>query len=98
KDPATKTPLVDLILDKAGQKGTGKWTATVALDLGVAVPTIAAAVDARVMSGLKDERVAAAAKLRGPVKKESGATAKWVQSAHDALLLGRIAAYAQGMS
>ncbi|MBL8768188.1 MAG: NADP-dependent phosphogluconate dehydrogenase [Planctomycetes bacterium] len=98
KDPATKQPLVDLILDQAGQKGTGKWTAKVALDLGVAVPTIAAAVDARVLSGLKDERVAAAAKLRGPTKKASGDVAKWVAAAQDALLLGRIAAYAQGMS
>ena len=55
-DPETGKPLVDLILDKAGQKGTGKWTAQVALDLEVPVPTIAAAIDARALSGMKDER------------------------------------------
>ena len=51
-------PLVDVVLDKAGQKGTGRWTAQVALDLGVAIPTIAAAIDARVLSSMKEERVA----------------------------------------
>ena len=63
-DPETEQPLVDVVLDKAGQKGTGKWTAQVALDLGVAIPTIAAAIDARVLSSMKDERVAAAARAR----------------------------------
>ncbi len=58
-DPQTKKPMVDVILDKAGQKGTGKWTAQVALDLGISIPTIAAAIDARVLSSMKDERVAA---------------------------------------
>ena len=64
-DPETGQPLVDVVLDKAGQKGTGRWTAQVALDLGVAIPTIAAAIDARVLSSLKEERVAAAAALKG---------------------------------
>src|ERR1043165_4108664 len=59
KDPESGAPLVDKVLDKAGQKGTGKWTAQVALDLAVAIPTIAAAIDARVLSSMKDERVAA---------------------------------------
>src|SRR5438874_1215728 len=59
KDPETGAPLVDKVLDKAGQKGTGKWTAQVALDLAVAIPTIAAAIDARVLSSMKDERVSA---------------------------------------
>src|SRR5204862_8230355 len=59
KDPESGAPLVDKVLDKAGQKGTGKWTAQVALDLAVPVPTIAAAIDARVLSSMKDERVAA---------------------------------------
>ena len=58
-DPETGKPLVDMILDKAGQKGTGKWTAQIALDLGVPVPTIAAAIDARALSSMKDERVIA---------------------------------------
>ena len=60
KDTETGQPLVDVIQDKAGQKGTGKWTAQVALDLAVAIPTIGAAIDARVLSSLKDERTAAA--------------------------------------
>src|SRR3974390_3833959 len=55
-DNATGRPLVDLVLDKAGQKGTGKWTAQVALDLGVPVPTISSAINARAMSGMKEER------------------------------------------
>ena len=66
RDEETKRPLVDLVLDAAGQKGTGKWTAQVALDLAVAIPTIAAAIDARVLSSLKDERVAASKVLPGP--------------------------------
>ena len=56
-------PLVELILDKAGQKGTGKWTVQAAMDLGVAVPTITAAVDARILSSLKDQRIEAAKQL-----------------------------------
>src|SRR5215204_4437015 len=58
-DPATGQPLVDVIQDKAGQKGTGKWTAQIALDLAVAIPTIGAALDARVLSSLKEQRMAA---------------------------------------
>src|SRR5262245_7802615 len=66
KDHETGRPLVDLILDKAGQKGTGKWTSQVALDLGVVIPTIQAAIDSRVLSSLKDERVEASKQLSGP--------------------------------
>ena len=58
-DPRTGKPMVDVVLDKAGQKGTGKWTVQVALDLGVAVPTIAAALDARMLSSMKEERAVA---------------------------------------
>src|SRR5207245_11347399 len=65
KDPETKTPLVEKVLDKAGQKGTGKWTAQVALDLAVPVPTIAAAIDARVISSMKDERMSESNVLGG---------------------------------
>ncbi len=54
------------MLDKAGQKGTGKWTAQVALDLGVPIPTIDAAIDARIISSSKDERVEAARQIGGP--------------------------------
>src|ERR1044071_9239537 len=66
KDEETGRPLVDLILDKAGQKGTGKWTAQVALDLGVVIPTINSAIAARFISAMKDERVAASRVLSGP--------------------------------
>ena len=89
KDPETGKPLVDLVLDKAGQKGTGKWTAQVALDLGVPIPTIAAAIDARVLSSMKDERVAASKHARGPDRAPPAATRRrWSQAVHDALLRG----------
>src|SRR5260370_18388836 len=65
KDPETGAPLVEKVLDKAGQKGTGKWTAQVALDLAVPVPTIAAAIDARILSSMKDERMQASRILGG---------------------------------
>jgi 6-phosphogluconate dehydrogenase len=60
-DPETSKPLVDVILDKAGQKGTGKWTAQIALDLGIPIPTISAALDARALSSVKEERLIASA-------------------------------------
>jgi len=65
KDPDTGQPIVEVILDRAGQKGTGKWTSESALDLGVAAPTIAEAVFARCISAAKTERVAASKVLRG---------------------------------
>ena len=99
-DPETKQPLVDVVLDKAGQKGTGKWTAQVALDLAVAIPTIAAAIDARVLSSLKDERVAASKVLTGPspnrlAPSDRGQT---IDDLADALYAARICGYAQGMA
>jgi 6-phosphogluconate dehydrogenase len=98
KDPETGKPLVDMVLDKAGQKGTGKWTVQVALDLGVPVPSIASALDARNLSSMKDERVAASAKLKGPsealTSEEKAQLAQW---AHDALYAARVVTYAQGM-
>jgi 6-phosphogluconate dehydrogenase len=97
KDEETGEPLVDKILDKAGQKGTGKWTAQVALDLGVSVPTIAAAIDARVLSSMKEERVAASKVLNGPaVAPQSGE--RFIQEVHDALYASKICSYAQGMA
>ncbi len=65
KDETTGKPLVDLVLDKAGQKGTGKWTSQIALDLGVAIPTIDAAIVARTLSSQKDIRVEASKKIKG---------------------------------
>ncbi len=97
-DPETGKPLVDLVLDTAGQKGTGKWTAQDALDLGVAVPTLSAAVEARIISGLKPERVAAAEVLRGPRRKVSIRKAEFLASLRDAYALAVIACYTQGFT
>ena len=99
KDTETGKPLVDLVLDKAGQKGTGKWTVQVSLDLGVPVPSIAGALDARNLSSMKDERVAASHVLQGPTGEslspdEKANLAAW---AHDALYAARVVTYAQGM-
>ena len=101
RDPETGEPLVDMVLDKAGQKGTGKWTAQVALDLGVPIPTIAAAIDARVLSSMKDERVAASRSvLRGPqAAAVAPAIAKqFIRDVHDALYAAKICSYAQGFA
>ncbi|HEY3928907.1 MAG TPA: NADP-dependent phosphogluconate dehydrogenase [Candidatus Koribacter sp.] len=97
-DPETKKPLVDMILDKAGQKGTGKWTQQIALDLAVPIPTIGAALDARVLSSMKDERVAAAKKLGSPAAKYSGDKKELIDAVQDALYASKVCSYAQGMS
>jgi 6-phosphogluconate dehydrogenase len=97
-DPETGKPLVDLVLDTAEQKGTGKWTAQDALDLGVAVPTLTAAVLARILSGLKQERVAAAQVLRGPRKKFAGDKSQFIAHLRQGLYLAVIACYAQGFA
>jgi 6-phosphogluconate dehydrogenase len=97
-DADTGKPLVDVILDKAGQKGTGKWASQNALDLGVAIPTIDMAVEGRILSSLKDDRVAAAKILRGPrVRPPTNRTA-FVKSCRDALYVAGISCYAQGMA
>jgi 6-phosphogluconate dehydrogenase len=99
KDPETGKPLVDLVLDVAGQKGTGKWTSDIALDLGVVTPTIDAAVDTRNLSGLKEQRVAAAKEIRGPESGQfSGDRKEMIQAVHDALYASKICSYAQGMN
>jgi 6-phosphogluconate dehydrogenase len=100
-DPETKQPLVDVVLDKAGQKGTGRWTTQVALDLAVAVPTIAAALDARVLSSLKAQRVAASKIIGGPELDAGFASVRKPQAIDDvasALYAARICDYAQGMA
>ena len=93
-------PLVDLILDKAGAKGTGKWTLQTALDLGVAVPTIAAAVDARMMSALKDQRVTASTRLAGPTpaRVDGPDVRRLVEDVRAALYCSKICSYAQGFA
>jgi 6-phosphogluconate dehydrogenase len=99
-DTETGLPLVDLVLDEAGQKGTGRWTAQVALDLAVPVPTIAAAIDARVLSSMKAERTAASGILRSRPAAVITQTDRQtvIDCAEAALYASRICAYAQGMS
>ena len=97
-DDETGRPLVELVLDKAEQKGTGKWTSQSALDLGVPTPTITEAVFARCMSAYKDERVRAATLLSGPnanFKKDKEA---FITAVHDALYASKICSYAQGFA
>ncbi len=90
--------LVDKILDKAGQKGTGKWTIMSALDLGVVVSTINAAVEARITSSMKDQRVAASKILNGPADAAfKGDRQKLIDAVRDALYASKIVSYAQGM-
>jgi 6-phosphogluconate dehydrogenase len=98
KDPESGTPLVELILDAAGQKGTGRWTVTDALEAGVAIPTIIAAVNARIMSSYKSERVAASKVLSGPSATFSGDTKAFVSKVRDALYCSKMCSYAQGMA
>lgn len=99
KDSQGAGYLVDKILDKAGQKGTGMWTAQVGLDLGVPIPTIAAAVDARTLSSAKDDRVAASKELSGPAAEDFvGDRNACIQAVHDALYASKIMSYAQGMA
>jgi 6-phosphogluconate dehydrogenase len=90
-------PLVDKILDAAGQKGTGKWTAISALDLGQPVTLIGESVFARCLSALKDERVAAAKVLNGPAKSKAVADKKeFIEDVRRALYCSKIISYAQG--
>jgi 6-phosphogluconate dehydrogenase len=88
--------VLDLILDTAGQKGTGKWTAISALDLGQPLTLIGEAVFARCLSALKEERVAAAAALSGPEAPPSGDRAAWIDDLRRALYASKIVSYAQG--
>ncbi|QPC81286.1 NADP-dependent phosphogluconate dehydrogenase [Phototrophicus methaneseepsis] len=96
--PEDDKPLVDIITDSAQQKGTGKWTTQDALDLGVSVPTISAAIEARIISALKSERVKAATILQGPTPSFDGDQAQLVDALEQALLATEICAYAQGFA
>jgi len=98
KDPTNKRAfLVDKVLDTAGQKGTGKWTAGNALDMGIPANALAEAVFARFISAIKEERVEASEKLKGPAKKEyKGAKRKTIEMIRQALYCSKICAYAQG--
>jgi 6-phosphogluconate dehydrogenase len=98
KDEETGKPLVDVILDKAEQKGTGKWTSQVALDLGVPIPTITAAVDARFMSAHKSERVAAAKLLSSSHTLRTARQPSFINRTRAALYASKICSYAQGFA
>jgi 6-phosphogluconate dehydrogenase len=89
-------PLVDKILDTAGQKGTGKWTVQNSADLGIPITLIAEAVYSRCVSALKDERVAASKKLKGPKSRIPGDRAKFTEQIRQALYASKIVSYAQG--
>jgi 6-phosphogluconate dehydrogenase len=90
------TPLVEKILDKAGQKGTGKWTAINALDLGMPVTLIGEAVFSRCLSAIKDERVRASKVLGGPSPKFTGDKQAFIDNLEQALYASKIISYAQG--
>jgi 6-phosphogluconate dehydrogenase len=96
KDPVTGAALVDMVLDTAGQKGTGKWTSVSALDMGVPAPTVAEAVFARCLSAAKDERVAASRILSGPEPHHNGGREELIEAIHAALYASKICSYAQG--
>jgi len=98
RDDEAGRPLVDLVLDAAAQKGTGRWTVQMALELGVPVPCIAAALDARVMSALKQERMAASEKLPKLEARCTGDRRELIANLHDALVAAKIASYAQGFN
>jgi len=96
-DPETKAPFVDIVLDTAGQKGTGKWTSVDALEMGVPAPTIAEAVFARCMSAVKDERIAAAQILAPRMASTfDGDKEAFIDAIEDALYCSKICSYAQG--
>lgn len=95
-DEETGRPLVDLILDQAGQKGTGRWAIQNALDLGVPTPTLNAAVEARIISAYKAERQVAAKVLSGPDSHHSGEWMDFIDALGDALYAAKICSYAQG--
>lgn len=95
-DPDTGQPLVDLILDEAQQKGTGKWTGQNALEIGAPIPTIDAGLTSRILSALKLEREKAAKVLSGPIPRFEGNLADFIGAVENALFASKITAYAQG--
>ena len=97
-DPETGKPMVDVILDRAGNKGTGKWTSQSALDLGVPLPLITESVFARFISALKTERVAASQILPTVDEVPSVDKAEFLESIRQALFFSKIMSYAQGFS
>ncbi|WP_138417941.1 NADP-dependent phosphogluconate dehydrogenase [Aquibacillus sediminis] len=101
KDDETGKPMIDVILDTAGQKGTGKWTSQSALDLGVPLPVITESVFARFISAMKEERVKASKILRGPSAESTsfdGDKAELIEAIRQALYMSKIVSYAQGFA
>ena len=96
-DAETGRPLVDLILDEAQQKGTGKWASQNALDVGAPIPTINAAVESRILSSLKTQRVEASRRLHGPQPAYKGRKQALIDAARDALYASKVTSYAQGL-
>ncbi len=99
-DEETGKPMVDVILDKAGQKGTGKWTSQSSLDLGVPLSIITESVFARFLSAMKDERVKASAILNGPAKStiSDADRVEWIEAVRRGLYASKICSYAQGFA
>jgi 6-phosphogluconate dehydrogenase len=97
-DPETKKPLVNVISDTAGQKGTGKWTSQSALDLGMPLSIITESVFSRYLSAIKEERVKASKILRGPAKDFSGNKKDFIELIRKTLYLSKICSYAQGFA
>jgi 6-phosphogluconate dehydrogenase len=99
-DPETGQAVVDLVLDEAQQKGTGKWTSQNALDLGAPTPTINAAVESRILSAYKTERVAAAQVLKGPsmTPPETTEALALIEVVREALYAAKLCSYAQGFA
>jgi 6-phosphogluconate dehydrogenase len=95
-DDETGKPMVDVIMDKAGQKGTGRWTSLAALDLGIPAQTIAEAVFARALSAIKDERLIASQRLNGPDAQFTGDKQAFLDQLRQALFASKICSYAQG--
>lgn len=96
RDPETGRPFVDVVLDRAGQKGTGRWTAANALELGTPAMTIAEAVFARSISAQKDERERAARRIAGPLQQPIADRDAFIDQVGEALYCAKVAAYAQG--
>ena len=96
-DEETGEPLVERIMDKAGQKGTGRWTVMNAAENAVVISTINAAVEARILSALKDQRVPASSQFEGPTPNIDLPKDELVQKVHDALYASKIISYAQGL-
>jgi 6-phosphogluconate dehydrogenase len=96
-DPESGIPLLDLILDEAQQKGTGKWASQNSLDVGAPIPTINAAVESRILSSLKTQRVDASRLIHGPVPAYKGKRQILIDAARDALYASKIISYAQGL-